>query len=208
MNDTDIRAVIANALEEVAPGSDLDDIGVPECAVRSCAGERRDIDSELAVTTAGEWRRGNPLAGGRPLGWGGCVDVLAGHRTVRTGSGDGGEVHAQFMSEVSHGRRDRHRRSVFGRRRRLLCHRGSLGRRRLFDHGGSLGGTEPGERCPDLYRHSELNQQLLDDAVLPDLDLDDAFLGLHVGDDVTPVNHVAGLHEPLHDRALIHVGAE
>ena len=40
MNDTEIRAVIASALEEVAPGSDLDDIDAEEDFVYEL-----DIDS-------------------------------------------------------------------------------------------------------------------------------------------------------------------
>ena len=66
------------------------------------------------------------------------------------------------------------------------------------------------EREDRAHRHLglRLHQDLLDDPVLPDLDLDRALVGLDDGHDVAAHHAVARLHLPLDEGARLHVGAQ
>ena len=87
------------------------------------------------------------------------------------------------------------------------------GRRRGWRGGRDAGlgfelGSNPRERRADRHLGVEIDQDLLDLAGLEDLDLDGALLRLDHGDDVAALDPIAGLDQPLDQRARLHVGAE
>ena len=73
---------------------------------------------------------------------------------------------------------------------------------------GLVDRAEPHQQRPDRNDTPGRHDDLVDDTVLPDLDVDVGLLGLDACDDLAPLHPVADLDEPLDDRALVHVGAE
>ena len=79
-------------------------------------------------------------------------------------------------------------------------------RRRL--RRGLVDRAEPHQQRPDRNNPAGRDDDLIDDALLPDLDVDVGLLGLDACDDLTTLHPVADLDEPLDDRPLVHVGTE
>ena len=69
-------------------------------------------------------------------------------------------------------------------------------------------GAESGDRGADVDELADVDQELLDDAVVPDLDVDVGLLGFDDGHQVAAMDGVAGGHPPFDDATLVHVGAE
>jgi hypothetical protein len=53
-----------------------------------------------------------------------------------------------------------------------------------------------------------LGEELLDYASLEDFNIDNPLFRLYHGDDIAALDVIAGLHEPLHERAGFHIGAQ
>jgi len=62
-----------------------------------------------------------------------------------------------------------------------------------------------GQRRPHRHLHTDADQDLLEHALLEGLDLDGGLSGVHDGHDLPTTHRLTGLHEPLHDRADVHV---
>ena len=69
-------------------------------------------------------------------------------------------------------------------------------------------GADLRQRRADRHLGADVDQEFFDPTGLEALDLDGAFLGLHHRDDVAVLDLIAGLDQPLHQRARLHVGAE
>ena len=167
-------------------------IGCPGCA----ADDAREVDTELgrapacvrrrrdALVVAARDRRGRRQRSWSRWGWG---------RRWRGGKWRGEVAPRRW-------RRGRWRRGRW--RGRFRC-RGRRG-------GRCRSGVDDGrERRADLEHVVAFgHEQLADHAVVEDLDLDVGLVGLHHRDEVAAVHRVAGMHEPLEEPALGHVGAE
>ena len=79
------------------------------------------------------------------------------------------------------------------------CSRGLRGGRR---------GPHHGERRPHRDALAGGHEDLVDDAVLEDLDIDVGLVGVDHRDDVATAHRIAGMHQPFRDGALVHVGSE
>ena len=69
-------------------------------------------------------------------------------------------------------------------------------------------GLEPREHGAHRHGRALGHDQLANDAVLPDLDLDDALLRLDLRNDLAALDRVARLDAPLDQRARLHVRAQ
>ena len=73
---------------------------------------------------------------------------------------------------------------------------------------GTVDGAQSGDRRADIDQLADVDEELLDDTVVPDLDVDVGLLGLDQGDQVASMHRVAWRDPPLDHAALVHVGAE
>ncbi|MEA3291640.1 MAG: hypothetical protein U9Q71_04960 [Pseudomonadota bacterium] len=158
----------------------------------------------------------------------GCLDIAPSYLPTRNRSGKRVKVHPELMGQMSNRRRCPQRDWVHlpGQLLAILRHRVIL-RLRVIDGSADLIsgkfcvrvrfrgriwsvsiGRDRCQRGSDLYLGPRLNQQFGNRSVLEYLDFYGRLCRVYYRDDITAVDSVSGLDEPLHDSPGLHICAQ